>query len=131
MNLKARVTRRRIAAVIFFSLSAAWLCSGQTAGIAKSQEAPLAPGFIRIEELPTNGFLYPFYLYVPPELREKRAMYTLLVLPNNTGKVDDDFSVHDRSARELAEERPLSACICRASHSRPFRQICTENGNQV
>lgn len=114
MTLKSRATRASIASLIFFGMSvgeliliSACLCPGQAAGTTKPEEAPLPTGLVQIDKMPPKGFLYPFYLYVPPELREKRSkrsMHTLLVLPNNTGKVDDDFSVHDHAARRLAEQ---------------------------
>jgi pimeloyl-ACP methyl ester carboxylesterase len=79
----------------------------QTPAKAGIEAGPLPPGLDRIDAQPEKGFLYPYYLYTPPELREDRnrhATHVLLVLPNNTGKTDDDFAVHDCSARRLAEE---------------------------
>lgn len=111
---KSRATFTSIAPLILFRmlvgeliLISACFCSGQATGTSKPEKAPLPSGLVEIDKSPAKGFLYPFYLYVPPELREKnsdRSMHTLLVLPNNTGKTTDDFSVHDRSARRLAEE---------------------------
>jgi predicted esterase len=119
MTLESRVTQTPISSLIFFGMSvgelfliSACLCSGQAAETAKPEEAPLPPGLVQVDKAPAKGFLYPFYLYVPPKLRDKgsnHSMHTLLVLPNNTGKADDDFSIHDRSARRLAEEwRPVA-----------------------
>ena len=62
---------------------------------------------VRVEANPDKGFDYPYYIYAPPELRPeegKGAKQTILVVPNNTGKVDDDFSVHAAAARRLAED---------------------------
>lgn len=58
---------------------------------------------IKIEAQPSKGFAYPYYLLVPPELREsksKNSTYTILVLPNNTGKLDDDFAVHENDVKK-------------------------------
>jgi dienelactone hydrolase len=62
---------------------------------------------VRVEAKPEKGFAYPYYLYAPPELRPEKgkgAKPTILVVPNNTGQVDDDFSVHETAARRLAED---------------------------
>ncbi|MCP3919923.1 MAG: hypothetical protein GY711_30705 [bacterium] len=44
---------------------------------------------------PGIGFHWPYNLYVPNEVV---APAHLLVLPNNTGRGDDDFTVHERAA---------------------------------
>ncbi|HKX82816.1 MAG TPA: hypothetical protein VJL58_01235 [Pyrinomonadaceae bacterium] len=65
-----------------------------------AQSVNTAP--IRQEPKPNNGFSYPYYLYVPAELRDqklKKQTHTILVLPNNTGKVDDSFDVHDADVK--------------------------------
>ncbi|MBK8305155.1 MAG: hypothetical protein IPK98_17890 [Chloracidobacterium sp.] len=66
--------------------------------------APLTEkDFVRIDADSRAGFGYPYYLYVPPELRdesEKTQIQTILVLPNNTGKVDDDFAVHEADVKK-------------------------------
>lgn len=52
----------------------------------------------KTEASPSNGFLYPYFVYVPPALRdtkEAKVKQTILVLPNNTGKIDDDLKVHE------------------------------------
>ena len=66
------------------------------------------PDVVQIEAQPKKGFLYPYYLYVPSELRTEKsvnAKQTILVLPNNTGRIDDDLTVHDASSKRLAEGR--------------------------
>lgn len=35
--------------------------------------------------------------------KNKNAIYTILIMPNNTG-LEDDFSVHDRGAKRQAED---------------------------
>lgn len=49
----------------------------------------------KIEASPSNGFSYPYFLYVPPELKTAKGKQTILVLPNNTGKLADEFKVHE------------------------------------
>src|SRR6266545_4106338 len=84
-------------------------CAAQSEANAKPQATPSPfPEVIRVEAQPEKGFLYPYYLYIPPELRGEKnngAPQTLLVLPNNTGHTDDDLAVHDASAKRLAEGR--------------------------
>ena len=90
-------------------------CSAQSSGRSSAQDearntpqattATLAD-VIRIEAQPQKGFLYAYYLYVSSELRAEKSnnvTRTILVLPNNTGRTDDDLTVHDASAKRLAE----------------------------
>jgi len=76
-------------------------CPAQSEANAKPQATPSPfPEVIRVEAQPEKGFLYPYYLYIPPELRGEKnngAPQTLLVLPNNTGQTNDDLAVHDAS----------------------------------
>ena len=63
---------------------------------------PVATRIDRVEADPAAGFHWPYYLYVPEHV-EQLAKITprpacLLVLPNNTGRPDDDFEVHRRAA---------------------------------
>lgn len=72
-------------------------CLAQTVGGSSSIES------VRIEAQPGKGFAYPYYLYVPPELREAKAQkktHTILVLPNNTGKIDDSLEVHEADVKK-------------------------------
>jgi dienelactone hydrolase len=68
---------------------------------------PRVAEVVRVEAQPQKGFLYSYYYYVPPELwseRGKNVSQSFLVLPNNTGKTDDDLAVHDSSARRGIED---------------------------
>ena len=59
-----------------------------------------------IEAAPEKGFHYPYLLVVPASLRAADTPNAgiLLVEPNNTGKVSDDFIVHLSAARDLADK---------------------------
>ena len=74
-----------------------------TAGIAAAQQkAPEAKNVVKVEAEPSKGFSYPYYLYVPDALRDEKAKagtHNLLVVPNNTGKTDDDLSVHEKNVQ--------------------------------
>lgn len=65
--------------------------------------APLTEkDYIRVDADLKAGFGYPYYLYVPPEVRndpDKKKIHTILVLPNNTGKLNDDFAVHESDVK--------------------------------
>ncbi len=72
-----------------------------------AQDKPvLEGGVIRIEARSADGFNYPYYLYIPPSFLEKGAEpgeRTILVLPNNTGKNDDDLAVHEENVKRRME----------------------------
>lgn len=58
--------------------------------------------YVRIDANSKAGFGYPYYLYVPPEVKNdpnEKAVQTILVLPNNTGKLDDDFAIHEADVK--------------------------------
>lgn len=59
-----------------------------------------ASEIVRIEAQPAEGFSYPYYLYVPKAVREKagKKAHTILIIPSNTGKPNDDF---DASAEDI------------------------------
>lgn len=58
-----------------------------------------------VEAAPERGFHYPYLLVVPaPPAADSPSAGILLVEPNNTGKVSDDFIVHLSAARELADK---------------------------
>ena len=70
------------------------------AGAWAQAPAPLTDkDYVRVEANPDAGFTYPYYLYVPPEVRDQSGsgqMQTLLVLSNNTmAGPNDDFAVHE------------------------------------
>jgi len=72
-------------------------CWAQTVGSNSSVEA------VKIEAQPKRGFSYPYYLYVPPALRDpqkRKQTHTLLVIPNNTGEISDDLSVHEAKVKK-------------------------------
>lgn len=58
---------------------------------------------IKVEAQTDKGFAYPYYLYIPAALREESAKnktHGLLVIPNNTGKGDDDLTVHEQNVKQ-------------------------------
>ena len=92
---------------MFLLLASAALCA-QTPG------SDTSPGeIIKVEAQPNEGFSYPYYLYVPSRMREKSAaeeMQTLLVIPNNTGVLDDDLSVHEADVkRRIGQNKTIGS----------------------
>lgn len=81
---------------LLFVLSAFGICPAQSVGSVSSE-------IVKIEAQPTKGFAYPYYLYVPKSMREEaktaKKPRTILVIPNNSGKTSDDFSVHEADVR--------------------------------
>jgi dienelactone hydrolase len=78
-----------------FILLAPGISPAQTAGNVSSE-------IIRMEAKPAKGFAYPYYLYVPKAMREAKGgkkTHTILVIPNNAGKLSDDFNVHEEDVK--------------------------------
>jgi dienelactone hydrolase len=76
-----------------------------TVSLVSAQETAVDPKeIIKIEANAAKGFAYPYYLYVPPELQRdaklQKETHTILVIPNNTGKLDDDLSVHEADVKK-------------------------------
>ncbi|HKO96620.1 MAG TPA: hypothetical protein VJU86_06500 [Pyrinomonadaceae bacterium] len=66
-----------------------------------------SPEILKVEANPKQGFAYPYYLYVPQALRTfafSKKNHTLLVIPNNSGKLSDDFSVHEEDAKRRIKQ---------------------------
>lgn len=62
---------------------------------------------LKVEAKPAQGFAYPYYLYVPKAMREpagKKKRHTILVIPNNAGKVSDDFAVHEGDVKRKIKQ---------------------------
>lgn len=75
------------------------------ASLGLAQDTAVDPkDIIKIEANAAKGFAYPYYLYVPPEIRRganlQEETRTILVIPNNTGKLDDDLSVHEADVKK-------------------------------
>ena len=81
----------------------------------------------RIDAVPANGFHSGYYLYVPASLqRDADGMATLLVQPNNSGRISDDLATHRRDAwmtgferKQVAEE--LGVALLVPAFPRPAR----------
>ena len=75
-----------------------------TAGIVTAQDkAPESKKIVKVEADASKGFAYPYYLFVPDGLRDEKAKnqtHNLLVIPNNTGTVDDDLAVHEKNVKQ-------------------------------
>jgi dienelactone hydrolase len=81
---------------LLFILLAPGISSAQTAGDISSE-------IIKIEAQPAKGFAYPYYLYVPKAMRaaakDGKKTRMILVIPNNAGKLSDDFTVHEEDVK--------------------------------
>lgn len=62
--------------------------------------AALASEMLVVPAAPEKGFHYPYILRVPEETKAR----WLLVEPNNTGAVSDDFAVHEKAAMDLSKK---------------------------
>jgi len=57
---------------------------------------------VRVAANPAKGFHWPYYLVLPTQMESPP---TLLVEPNNTGTMSDDFQVHEEAAKDLMSWR--------------------------
>jgi dienelactone hydrolase len=90
-------------AIIFLIFVSAQLSFAQTAPAAAQSQ----PELIKVDADPAAGFAYPYYMYVPAALRdagEKGKIQTLLILPNNTGKISDDMKVHEEAVKRRSAQ---------------------------
>lgn len=74
-----------------------------TVGLVSAQTEINPNDIQKIEAKPKKGFAYSYFFYVPPELRDAKAekqTHTILVIPNNSGKIDDDLSFHESDAKK-------------------------------
>jgi dienelactone hydrolase len=84
-------------------ISFIFILSAIVIAIAQAPVAITEKDFVRVDADRAKGFAYPYYLYVPPELRDAKGQngsHTILVLPNNTGQIDDDFAVHEADVKK-------------------------------
>jgi dienelactone hydrolase len=89
---------KNIIPICLFILIAASAALAQAAGSNSTAPAEV----IRVEAQPDKGFSYPYYIYVPAALRseaEQHKTHSFLVIPNNTGKIDDDLKFHETDVK--------------------------------
>lgn len=66
-----------------------------------------SPEILKVEAKRDKGFAYPYYLYIPKAMREPGKMkkrYTILVIPNNAGKLSDDLKVHEDDVKRKIKQ---------------------------
>lgn len=83
-----------------------------TAQLTFAQTTPAQPDIIRVDANRAEGFGYPYYLHIPAALRDKSERgkeQTIIVLPNNTGVLDDDLAVHEESVKKQVERSRTAA----------------------
>lgn len=71
-------------------------------GMAAAQtENPAENSPVRVAADPAKGFAYPYYYYVPKEIRDGGSVKerTILVLPNNSGKSSDDPNFQEEDVK--------------------------------
>jgi len=84
-------------------ISFIFILSLALAALAQAPAPLTEKDFVRVDADGSKGFTYPYYLYVPPEVRDDKTegkAHTILVLPNNTGKLDDDVAVHEADVKK-------------------------------
>lgn len=86
---------RRFVHAVFISVLLAVSVLAQTAAEQRGRT-------VRIDPDPEKGFSNPYYLFIPPALLADpgaQGTHTLLVSPNNTGRISDDPDVHERNVK--------------------------------
>lgn len=81
----------------------------QEAMVAVNEELDATLGRTFVEANPDAGFNYPYYLFSPTNPNDSEI--PLLVEPNNTGTISDDFGVHKKRAKSVINRgasRPIS-----------------------
>jgi predicted esterase len=103
-----KIFMKKVIYILLFVLLAFSISPAQIVG--DLQDEP-----VKIEAQPTKGFSYPYYLYVPKAMREvgaRKQTQTILVIPNNAGKTDDDFAVHEADAkRKIGQNKTMTARV--------------------
>ena len=92
---------RQITLIYIFILLAFGATQAQTAPANNSSE------IVKVEAQAEKGFSYPYYLYVPAALRSPEAQkqaHSLLVIPNNTGKLNDDLAFHEEDVKKRVRQ---------------------------
>lgn len=81
--------------------------------LAQAPELPAQPAFrtdepVKFAADPSKGFHWDYFLLVPAAADRKGT--TLLVVPNNTGNVDDDIRAHEKAALLTFDQaRPIAS----------------------
>jgi dienelactone hydrolase len=94
---------KNIILICLFILMAASASFAQAAGNNSNASTEV----IRVEAQPDKGFSYPYYIYVPAALREaaeQTKTRSFLVIPNNTGKINDDLKFHEDDVKRKAPQ---------------------------
>ena len=102
---------------VLFAVLIILLCSASSAVWAQ-RDTVLPDDFVHIEDTenldlskgltarvsanPAAGFSFPYYLFVPQEMDFSKPVH-LLIEPCNTGTLSDNFEIHDRNVKGLAE----------------------------
>ena len=66
---------------------------------AIGQKSPPKSETIRIDPDKDAGFTYPYYLYIPAGVERDSDPPPVLVIPNNSGKINDDLEFHEKNVR--------------------------------
>ena len=103
---------RRLFTVTVFILVLGCGCGSRGEGQADRMNA--SHNLVVVEARPDRGFRYPYVLRIPRDHRAGERSF-LLVEPNNTGTVSDDFNMHLEAAKETSS-KAIGAFIA-----------CTEN----
>jgi hypothetical protein len=80
--------------------------------LATPSPTPKRGELIEVPASPTDGFHFPYLLFIPESAAAKRYD-SLLVEPNNTGKPSDDIEVHHNAAIALARDSSVGNFVAK------------------
>jgi dienelactone hydrolase len=109
IGVKQSAMRNIIFIFIFIFSTVAANFAQQTAGTNIQTDSA---EIVRIDAQPEKGFAYPYYLYVPKALHdaaEQKQTRAMLVIPNNTGKINDDLAFHEADVKRKISQ--ISAAL--------------------
>ncbi|MEY2561815.1 MAG: hypothetical protein QOH88_8 [Verrucomicrobiota bacterium] len=100
--------RGAVAAIVFL------LGIGTSPAADRPRNLPASGGdaLIEIPAAPENGFNFPYLLFIPNSALAKRYGY-LLVEPNNSGHLSDDFEIHRAAAIALARDNSVGNFVAK------------------
>jgi len=97
--------RSKYLILLLFLLTPAYLSAevAQETAVKKAYEPnPSDSDIIEVTASPSEGFCFPFFLFIPDKV-DKSQKVRLLVETNNTGTATDDFDVHRQKALDLVK----------------------------
>jgi hypothetical protein len=103
LNGKCQLRKRLLLSLFFLPVFCMPVIAIEDIKIRAIQKVDLSgDDILQIEDQETEGFNFPYYLFIPGGIDNNKQVY-MLVESNNTGTTSDDFDVHRAKALGLVE----------------------------